>query len=98
MDRKQILATLREHGPTLKAAGLLHLRLFGSTLRNKQSDTSDIDLLHDLDPSRRFTLFDLGRLQYRLTETLGVEVDCASAAHLKHSISGPILSEAVVAF
>jgi len=33
MNCEQVLATLRAHEPTLKAVGVVHLSLFGSTAR-----------------------------------------------------------------
>jgi len=35
MDRDRILAILRSHAPELQAAGLTHLRLFGSVARGE---------------------------------------------------------------
>jgi hypothetical protein len=34
VDKERILAILREHEPELKAAGLLHLRLFAAAARS----------------------------------------------------------------
>jgi predicted nucleotidyltransferase len=47
MDKDRILAILRQHAPELKAAGLLHLRVFGSVARGEASphSHSDVDLL-----------------------------------------------------
>ena len=98
MDKDHILAILREHEAELKAAGLLHLRLFGSVARGEATPSSDIDLLYDLDPSKRINLFDLGRFNYQLTDLLGTQVDLASAGHLKSRIRDRILQEAIVAF
>jgi predicted nucleotidyltransferase len=33
MDREHVIATLRQHEPELKAAGIVHLRLHGSVAR-----------------------------------------------------------------
>ena len=45
MDRRVVIARLREHAPELKAAGLMHVRVFGSTARDDRSTNSDVDLL-----------------------------------------------------
>jgi len=45
MDREHVIAILRRHEPQLKAAGVVHLSLFGSTARGDRRADSDIDLL-----------------------------------------------------
>jgi predicted nucleotidyltransferase len=75
MNSDQVIAKLRLHAPELKAAGVVHLRVFGSVARGETSAESDIDLLADFDKSRRLTLVTVGRLQSRLTDLLGVNVD-----------------------
>jgi predicted nucleotidyltransferase len=49
MNCEQVLATLRAHEPTLKAAGVVHLSLFGSTARGDRRPDSDVDLLAAFD-------------------------------------------------
>ena len=45
MDKAGILIILREHEPKVRAAGLLHIRLFGSVARGDNAPQSDINLL-----------------------------------------------------
>jgi uncharacterized protein len=98
MTRQHIIATLREHEPELKAAGIVHLRLFGSVARDEGVGSSDIDLMADFDKSRRLTLVKLGSLQSRLTDMLGVHVDLSSPEWRKDPIRSQALREAVLAF
>ena len=44
MDRDETIAKLREHEAELKALGVQHLYLFGSTARGEASEGSDVDL------------------------------------------------------
>ena len=90
--------TLREHQAELKAAGVVHLRLFGSVARGEQSETSDIDLMADVDPERRRTLVSLARLQNMLTDLLGAQVDLALSSSLREPIRSRAQREAVLAF
>ena len=46
MDKGLVIETLRMHEPELKAAGIVHLRLFGSIARGEASARSDIDLIN----------------------------------------------------
>jgi predicted nucleotidyltransferase len=98
MDTQQILLTLRRHEPELKAAGLSHLRLFGSVARGEATTHSDIDLLADFTPGKTITLITLGSFEQRLRDLLGAEVELSSADWLKPHIRERALREAVVAF
>ncbi len=44
MNRDQVIATLREREPEVKAAGVLRLSVFGSTARGDRRPDSDVDL------------------------------------------------------
>ena len=99
MDKDRILAILRQHAPELKAAGLLHLRVFGSVARGEASPPhSDVDLLAEFDASKRITLVTLGSLQSRLTDLLGAQVDLSAATWMKEPIRHQALQEAVLVF
>ena len=98
MDKDQVLFILRQHAPELKAAGLVHLRLFGSVARGDATARSDVDLMADFDKSKRLTLVTLGSLQSRLEELLGVNVDLSSTDWMKEPVRKRALEEAVVAF
>jgi hypothetical protein len=63
MDQMAVIARLREHAPELQAAGLMHVRVFGSTARGENSEDLDVDLLVEFDPARQQTLVSVGSLQ-----------------------------------
>jgi predicted nucleotidyltransferase len=96
--RDQILATLRSHAPELRAAGLAHLRLFGSASRDEATPQSDIDLIADYDPEKTITLVTLGRLDQRLRDILKTDIDLCSADLLKPHVRERALREAVLVF
>jgi uncharacterized protein len=98
MDRSYVIRTLRQHEKELKDAGILHLRLFGSLARNEALEHSDVDLLAEFDGSKRLSLVKVGRLQMRLSELLGAEVDLSSPDWMREPIRSKALSEAVIAF
>jgi uncharacterized protein len=98
MDRGRVLETLREHESELRAAGVVHLRVFGSVARGEATAASDVDLLADFDPSQPVTLVTLGSLESHLSRLLGAKVDLSSAAWLKPTVSEWALREAVVGF
>jgi predicted nucleotidyltransferase len=98
MDKGSVIETLRLHEPELKAAGIVHLRLFGSVARGEQSAESDVDLMADFDRSRRLTLFDMAHLENRLSDLLGGKVDLSPAGSMKHRVRARAVQEAVHAF
>lgn len=98
MTRSYVLKTLRQHEGELKAAGVLHLSIFGSIARGDSSSRSDVDLLVDFDKSKRLTLVTVGRLQSRLTDMLGANVDLSSPQWMKEPIRREAISEAILAF
>ena len=50
--KENIIAALKFYKPEFSKFGVKNIGLFGSYLRNEQSDKSDIDLLIDFDPDK----------------------------------------------
>ncbi len=98
MDRGSIIETLRQHEPELKAAGVVHLRLFGSVARGEETAGSDIDLVADLDPARRRTLVTMARLENMLSDLLQAQVDLAISSSMREPVRVRAEREAVLAF
>jgi predicted nucleotidyltransferase len=99
MDRTEVIQKLKEHEAELKAAGIVHLRLHGSYARGTQVEPlSDVDLIAELEPGRRYTLIDMVRIENRLHELLGVKVDLSPAHMLKEPVRLNAEREAVLAF
>jgi uncharacterized protein len=98
MDRGAVIETLRKHEPELKAAGVVHLRLFGSVARGEQSAGSDIDLMADLDCAQRRTLVSMARLENMLSDLLDAQVDLAIASSMREPVKTRAEREAVLAF
>ena len=77
---------------------MVHLRLFGSLARGEGRENSDVDLLAEFDRSKRISLVTVGRLQSRLSELLGAEVDLSSPEWMKEPIRSRAMNEAILAF
>jgi predicted nucleotidyltransferase len=71
------------------------LALFGSVVRDEAGSESDVDVLVDIDPSRKFSLFDLAALRLYMSDLLGAEVDLVQRSRLKPFLRDAILKEAV---
>ena len=98
MDRDRVIATLRAHEGELRAAGVVHLSLFGSVARGQANAESDVDLMAEFDTSKQYSLLDRVHLQNRLADILGVAVDLAPARMLKDEVRERAMNEAVLAF
>ena len=98
MDKRFIIERLVQHERELRAAGILHIRVFGSVARDEASAASDVDLLADFDKSKRMTLVKVGSLQSRLSEMLGARVDLSSTEWMREPVKSKALREAVIAF
>jgi uncharacterized protein len=98
MDKASVIQMLRRHEPELRAAGVAHLRLFGSVARGDHSAGSDVDLMAEFDPAARRTLVSVARLENRLSELLGAKVDLSPAHAMRASVRERAVREAVHAF
>ena len=98
MDKDGVVQTLRAHELELKAAGIVHLRVFGSVARGEASPSSDVDLMADLDGSKKFSLLDMSSLENRLSDILQVKVDLALSKSMREPIRRSAEREAVLAF
>lgn len=84
--RSQILALAkRYHAP--------NVRVFGSTVREDNTNESDVDFPIDVSPKQ--TLLDLIAFTRELKELLGCEVDVAQSTVLHPVIRNKVLREAV---
>jgi predicted nucleotidyltransferase len=85
LDTELILDIARRHGAR-------HVRVFGSYARGQQRETSDLDLLVELEPHR--DLFDLIELKQELEKSLHCRVDVVTEAGLSPYIRAKVLDEA----
>lgn len=83
--REEIIRIAAEHGAR-------NVRVFGSVVRGEAEDTSDVDLLVDMEPNR--SLLDVGALLTDLQELLGCKVDVVSEKGLYWLLRRRILKEA----
>jgi predicted nucleotidyltransferase len=90
--RNEILATIDAHADELRRLGARSLALFGSMARGEGSDSSDIDLLVELQPKTFDSYMDV---KLFLEKVLGRKVDLVLADAVKPRLRPMILAEAV---
>jgi predicted nucleotidyltransferase len=98
LERERVLAALREHGDALRARGVTHLALFGSTARGDTAPDSDVDLLIEVDATRRFGLFAFLDLKEDLAALLGRPVDLAFPDAMRPRLREAVSRDAVKVF
>jgi predicted nucleotidyltransferase len=92
------LRSLLSHEAELRAAGVRHAAVFGSVARGDATASSDIDVLVELDPEARVSLYDLMGIELRLRQIFGRKVDVVSRRGLRPRLDDGILEDAVSAF
>jgi predicted nucleotidyltransferase len=98
MSRDEVVATLKAHERDLRAAGVVRLSLFGSTVRGDGRPDSDIDLLASFDESHALSLLDVIHIENQLADLLGQPVDLIEEGTLKQHVQKSIEAETVRAF
>ncbi len=84
--REEILQIAAKHGART-------VRIFGSVARGEEDETSDLDLLVEMEEGR--SLLDLGGLLMELQDLLGCRVDVVTEKGLRERIRDRVLKEAV---
>lgn len=77
MRRDDAIRLLKQAEPELRARGVRSLALFGSTARDEAGPDSDVDVLVELDETRRMSLFDLSEIKFYASGVLGHPADVA---------------------
>lgn len=91
---EQIKDTLISEKSILESEyGVTSIGIFGSYVRNEQTPDSDVDVLVDMKDGK--TLFDLLRLEYYLSDALGVKADVVLRDGIKKRLADRILKEVV---
>ena len=98
MNRSDIITVLRAHEAALKARGVAHAALFGSIGRNEQRLDSDIDIMIELDPDSRVTVFDYVDIKEYIAGLFQEPVDVVNRDGLKPSVRPRAAADAIYAF
>jgi predicted nucleotidyltransferase len=98
MDRRDIIAKLRENEQVLRARGVSHAALFGSVARGEKRPDSDIDIIIDLDPVIVRTMFDYAGVKDFIADMFGGSVDVVSTESIKPMVRPKATADAIYAF
>ena len=92
MNRSIIISTLSQHHDLLQEHGIERIGLFGSFVREEQTETSDIDLLVHFSKAKK-SLHNLVSLGIELEKLFGRKVELVSSESLSKYIGPHILKE-----
>ena len=98
MNRDEILARLRAHEQELRALGVQAIALFGSVARGDDTPQSDVDVLVSIAPEAELSLLGMVRIERRLRELAGRDVDLVEREMLRPPVMEEIAQETVRAF
>ena len=94
--KDEILSLLKEELPNLRREyGVDTLAVFGSYARGEQKEDSDVDILVEFVETVDFIEF--MRLEFHLTDVLGIKVDLVTPDALRPIMRDDILESAVYA-
>jgi predicted nucleotidyltransferase len=98
MNRQEIIARLRENEAELRARGVVHAALFGSRARDDARPDSDTDIMIEIDPTARVTLFGYVGLKDYIASLFDGPVDVVNRAALKPYVRPAATTDAIYAF
>jgi len=98
MGNEDILATLRRYEATLRARGVRHAALFGSTARGNNRPDSDIDILVKFDPDAHVGVFEYVQVKEYIASLFPQPVDVIDREGLKPHLRQSSVRDAVYAF
>ena len=98
LTREQLLAELRKLRIELESEGVTHLALFGSRARADNKPDSDIDLIIDIDETRKFSLLDLVGVSHTIGDRLELETNIVTRRSLEPEFASEIQRDLVEVF
>jgi predicted nucleotidyltransferase len=98
MNSPDAIAILRQSKPALRERGVLHAGLFGSVVRGENHAGSDVDIMLEIDPEARITVFDYVELKEYIANLFDGPVDVVNRDGLKSYVAPAATADAVYAF
>lgn len=98
MKRDEIIQKLKEREADLRAQGVTHAALFGSVARGDDRPDSDIDIMIELDPAARVTMFDYVDIKEYIEGLFSEPVDVVNRDGLKSLVRPKATADAIYAF
>ena len=98
MDSSEAIETLRRSEHALRQRGVMHAALFGSVARGDNRRDSDIDIMIEIDPDARITVFEYVDLKEYIAGLFNGPVDVVNRDGLKSHVRPAAVADAIYAF
>jgi predicted nucleotidyltransferase len=98
MNSSEAIDTLRRSEAALRKRGVTHAALFGSVARGDNRAGSDIDIMIEIDPDARVTIFDYVELKEYIAGLFDEPVDVVNREALKSYVRPAATADAIYAF
>ena len=97
-ERNHIIATLKQAEPDLRARGVRRAAVFGSVARGEDRPDSDIDIMVEIDPDARISVYDYVRLKEHIAGLFDGPVDVVNRDTLKPYVRPAATADTIYAF
>jgi predicted nucleotidyltransferase len=94
----EVIALLKQHESFFREKGITHLAVFGSVARGDATEDSDIDLVVEIDETRKFSLLDLIGVEHNFGDLSGRKVDVLTRRSLDSDLVAEVEKDAVHVF
>lgn len=98
MNSSEALETLRRAQDALRGRGVKHAAVFGSVARGENRPDSDIDIMIEIDPEARITVFDYVDIKGYIAELFEEPVDVVNRDGLKPYVRPAAMADVIYAF
>jgi len=98
MNSSDALETLRRSERDLRGRGVKHAALFGSVARGNHRSDSDINIMIEIDPDARITVFEYVDLKEYIASLFNGPVDVVNREGLKSHVRPAAMADAIYAF
>ena len=95
MKHQEIAKLVKLHETEIRARGVTRLDVFGSSARGDAHDQSDVDVVVDIEPGRKFSLIDHASLRVMLCDIFQRETDVVVRDALRPSFRDHVARESI---
>jgi uncharacterized protein len=98
MRRENIISKINEIRPVLEAEGVRHVAFFGSRARGDFHEDSDVDILLDVDPTSKFSILALVRVERIAGKAIGISANAFMRRSLESEFMATIKPDLIEVF
>ncbi len=98
MTRDDLISRIKACEADIRAEGVEHLAVFGSRARGDSNEKSDLDVLIDIRPDARFSLYNLSGVGLRIEQATGIATQVVLARSAPADFKQRIADDTVPVF